>query len=893
MAVMRDQQGANLDASQMGRAQIQQSRSPMDYAGRDTSIKQFDMSGLRNLMNTASAIAGKVTQQGNEAEYLKGATAAATGQSLDALDSNLLTKQFQTAGYSDQSKRMELAQQAAKISAKMPQYAAMDPEEFLGVVQQANQDLFANTDGMSMRGRRDLLDNQLTNTNTLIRTQAATHGAYLVNQRSQMYNAQGNTLASMVAQAKSTGDGDAYAAGIGQTMQWVKSIMTDPQLPMDAKQKQVTSMMGLMLQQDSRTAVESVVNSGLLNTLPPDQLASIQSAIRESKNRTQLQDNQGLYDQFSQMRARQDTYGDVPVSDFNSLLTRMADARLVTGDGYMAAQEQYLKNYAKNAKAAQLGNSFAQGDQTGMLRLNATPQDAADAYIKTAMKQPGATSASVAGSLLSIGMATGQPVAYQRAAGLIEPGLTNFGTVGQMNPDAAQSVTGMLDRITVAEQHGDTTAFSKLLSGLTPENQEKLVFMREQIKSGKTVDQAGQDYIDQQNKSAGLTPAQKTQILAQKQTEINKAVNAVEGQGFLSRTWQGLAGIFSDQSRNQFQARVASGDITASQELGEVSAAYREELQAVVLRSPNVTTEQMEALAQARLANRVLRVGETTFNPGSVLVAPRGQTAQSMLGLPANASPDRIGSAIAALDQSKAPDGYSSAYSFMPDGTLAVQYINKKGEIAPNTVQIPASAIRQRMQEDDRAAATANNDVYGEGKLFVDPKSNVGIRVNGVNTAGVDEQQMLQARGALISLEGIRNTTYRDTTGVATNGVGISSRSPEFAGRGSISGQWSARDIHDSFVNHTNMVARSLAGTSTQLGWSVNNNAQFQFMMQIGYQGGTNWYRQSGAYGRLADAIRTGSPDVMAALHQTPAYKLAGPERQKFYESSLMAGLQK
>lgn len=892
MAIMRDQRGANIDTASIRTPQVYQSQASGQLAPRDTSVDTFPVESLQRIMNMASNIAGKITERSNEEEYLRGANAAATGQSVEDLDSNWLTKSIRTAGFTDQTKRMEMAAASSQISAKMPQYAAMDPQQFLDVVNTASQNLFSNTDGMTLKGRQQLLENQLTFSNTLIKTQAAEHGKYNIQQRAAMYNAQGNTLATLVAQAKASGDDSAYANGIAATMAWTKSILTDETLPQDVRHTQVSSMMGLMLSQDSRTAVEAVINSGLVNSLPSAQLSALQGQVRESRNRTQLADNQGLYDQYSMLMARQATQGDVPVEDFNRVLSQMAARQLVSGQGYMSAQEEFLKQYAKQAKSAELANAYAQGDQTGMLRLNASPEDAADAFVKARMRMPGATSASVAQDLLNVGMSTGFPSAYKRAAALIEPGLTNFGTEGQMNPDAAQSVTSMLDRVTVAEQHGDTTAFSKLLSGLSPENQEKLVFMREQIKSGQSVNQAGMEYIKAQNDTAGLTPSQKQQLLAQRQTAVNRAVSSVEAQGLFSRAWMGLAGVFSDNARNQFQTRVASGDITAAQELGEVSAAYREELQSVILRNPNVTDESMQQLAQARLAARVLRVGETALSAGAVLVAPRGQTVQSMLGLPANVAPDRIGRAIAAINQTQTPEGYEAAYSFMPDGGLSIHYMDKQGNVAPNTTALPAAAIQQRIKEDDQVAATVNNEVYGTGKLFIDPASKVGVRVNGVNTAGIDEAQMLQARGALIDFEGVRNQVYRDTNGIATNGVGISSRSGEFAGRGSIAGTWSPKDIHESFVNHTNMVARSTGQTSAALGWSTSNNAQFQFLMQIGYQGGADWYKSGGAYGRLADAIRMGNTaDALTALRMSPVYRASSAERQRFYESSLTSGM--
>ncbi|MFM9673800.1 hypothetical protein, partial [Streptomyces galilaeus] len=77
------------------------------------------------------------------------------------------------------------------------------------------------------------------------------------------------------------------------------------------------------------------------------------------------------------------------------------------------------------------------------------------------------------------------------------------------------------------------------------------------------LNQAGQGYIKQQQDYAGLSPAQRSTILSQRNSDVNAVVNSLEAQGFASRTWQGLAGIFSDTAHNLYQARVALGDVTA------------------------------------------------------------------------------------------------------------------------------------------------------------------------------------------------------------------------------------------------------------------------------------------------------------------------------------------
>ncbi|MES9121099.1 hypothetical protein ABEQ98_12390, partial [Cutibacterium acnes] len=225
-----------------------------------------------------------------------------------------------------------------------------------------------NTDGMSLAGRKALLENQLTFSNTLIRTQAAQHGKYLIDQRAQMYNAQGNTLVNLAAQAKATGDGDAYGQATAATMTWAKSIMADEKLPLETRQQQVTSMMSLMLARDIRTPVELAVSSGMFNALPAEDLAKLQGQINESRNRTEVQDNMGLLDQYAQLQARQQLYGDVDPKTFSQLQQEMVNKKLMTASGYMADSQQFYRDYAKQAKASQLGNMYATGNMTGILQ---------------------------------------------------------------------------------------------------------------------------------------------------------------------------------------------------------------------------------------------------------------------------------------------------------------------------------------------------------------------------------------------------------------------------------------------------------------------------------------------------------------------------------------------
>ncbi|MES9299118.1 hypothetical protein ABEP38_12430, partial [Cutibacterium acnes] len=176
---------------------------------------------------------------------------------------------------------------------------------------------------------------------------------------------------------------------------------------------------------------------------------------------------------------------------------------------------------------------------TGILQMDASEQDAADAYVKARVRA-GASSTDVAFDLLTVGAKQGYPSAYKTAAKLLEPALSNFGTTEELNPDAAGTIRTMIDRVTVAEMNGDKTAWTKLLSGLDESNQEKMVYMREQIRSGKTLNQAGQGYIKQQQDYAGLSPAQRSTILSQRNSDVNAVVNSLEAQGFASRTWQGL-----------------------------------------------------------------------------------------------------------------------------------------------------------------------------------------------------------------------------------------------------------------------------------------------------------------------------------------------------------------
>ncbi|WP_337139521.1 hypothetical protein, partial [Staphylococcus aureus] len=103
------------------------------------------------------------------------------------------------------------------------------------------------------------------------------------------------------------------------------SIMADEKLPLETRQQQVTSMMSLMLARDIRTPVELAVSSGMFNALPAEDLAKLQGQINESRNRTEVQDNMGLLDQYAQLQARQQLYGDVDPKTFSQLQQEMVN----------------------------------------------------------------------------------------------------------------------------------------------------------------------------------------------------------------------------------------------------------------------------------------------------------------------------------------------------------------------------------------------------------------------------------------------------------------------------------------------------------------------------------------------------------------------------------------
>lgn len=896
--VQRNQQPANLDASRLGTVSIQQDNRPMQSVARPTDVTVNPLS--ERLISLANRLSDKVVDNYTESAYLRGANAAASGQSADELESSWLSRPFTTAGFADEDKRLQMSKVTADISSNMAELRKKTPAEFLQYLNDKTQGLFTDTSNMSNRGKQALLENQVTFNRTLIRTQAVENAKYNIEQKAQVYTTQGNTLATMMAQAKSTGDAQAYAESGAALTTWTKSILTDDKLPMSVRYGHVKALGQLLASQDLTAPVKGLIDSGLLKDMPSEDLAALQGSLRESEGRTQLQDHIGWYSQDAAMRTQQDTTGDVMPDQFAAHLNSgIASGAIKSVSEYESRLLEYQKGMQKTLKNGQISAAFSNGDSTTLLKYNVGPDEAANLTAQNMVKQ-GATSSQVATSMIQIGAAHGNPAAFKKAGSLMNPALSNFGTPGsEINPDDAAQIRTVTDTLNSAAAAGDKGVVMKFMETMSPDNQAKWAYITQQVQNGKSIAQASQAYQALESQNAGMTPQEKATDNAVRAETRSKVLANIQSQGYFSRTATGIMSIFSKDAQNEWNRRIASGDQQTSLELNSVRSAMGQEVLNIQRTQPWLSAEELETQAGARLSSRIMRVGGTWNSPGALLVAPQNQTPQSALGLPSNVDTGRLGDALNALATANAPEGYNASYSITQDPTthqnvVAVEYVGKDGVLAPGTETqyLTSSAVQTQLDEDDRAAATANGAIYGSGTTIIDPQSNIGIRVNGVNTGRVDETQMLAARVATAHFEGIRNQTYRDTKGYETNGVGISSLSPYYSGRGSISGQWTPQDIQETFQKHSDYVAQQMFKTEANTGWSRDNPNQFQFMFQMGYQGGVNWTSGKPAYRELASSMRTGDlKGALSALRNTPAYQAAGNERKQFYEAALTQGM--
>lgn len=290
-----DPNTGNINLSQSGNAKLDLDRfSSGSAVSSGLNINDNKSNFLYNLAKLGGSLADQAFEQSQTENYLKGVAAAQSGVAIESLQNNILTRDWQTAGYNDTTSRLLMAKEQSKLLADMKDLRELSPEQFNIELSKRYKDMLPKLGAMSADGREKFLSQMITQQSQNIATHAEEHGKYIVEQQINGINTLLSTNIDSLDNASGTAGYLSQSANVGN--QFVESVWNNNNLNTKQKQEMITNALQYAMSK-GHTGVYDILRStkmqdgtSVINNLTLDQQTQL-SGLRqriEDKNSNQV-----------------------------------------------------------------------------------------------------------------------------------------------------------------------------------------------------------------------------------------------------------------------------------------------------------------------------------------------------------------------------------------------------------------------------------------------------------------------------------------------------------------------------------------------------------------------------------------------------------------------------
>lgn len=851
---------------------------------------------LSNILGVAGKLGEQAVAQSREEAYLAGSAAVGVKDSEEQLQGSVFTRNWAKAGFRDTTGRLAAADAQAKIAADMPKMREKSPEEFAQYLAEQRTPLLASYEGMTLDTRKTMFAQQMMNDRAAIQKHGSEHAKFVIDTEQRSLQAASYVTFNALDTAKS--DAETYkAATQAAFMTGYSAIVQNPKLPPENKSKLLSEFAEAALSRDHQALFLMMQNDKI--TLPDGTKGPMMSAVsfddqiktsnlyRESLKRTEAFRATKYMDDQAAMRADWANPATplMPLDKVRSFLADGTQRNFVNADQYQSIMKEYYTAQEKKAASADLATAYAAGDIGKMLKLDKTPTEGLDAFIKQSgrtMTVPELTS-----KLMTIGLITGQENAFKKVGEILAPAVVSLGLRENIDPNQAASIAGVLQQVESAKSHGLEGAESQFLSAFSPEAQAKISYMRDSLKTGMDPVSATAMAAKRVADEAAMTPAMRAELSASKAKELNAAVAEITPRGLWSSAVLYTESLVSADAAAEVKLRPFSAWFENPTRVSEVMATGRLELSkkmdSVSRNNPGMSSEAVKSMALADISNRTVA---TDWGP---LVVPDGFTPQRYFGVDTQVPNDRIASAM--QEYIKPQEGNRMAFSVGLSGELVAKELNDKGQLVGSKTFDP-KVIKPLV--DQQQAKYNQRFNINQGAGMTKRAGDLSVTFNGANSANVEPAWMRQYREDLVDHEGVRDVPYADASGkivdgkpVQTVGVGVSSHSkyyPKIEG-----GKLTPEQINQSFIAASNGAAQ--VGQRAMLATGTVSESSFRLFSSLAYQSGESFAKLP-VYNTMLKAIGSNNYEAAhAALVQSPAYRMSHEARRKYYEDQLKAAM--
>lgn len=726
---------------------------------RPEEVDHAGSQALEGLVGLFGQAAGKMADQQAQMAYLEGSRARMAGQAQETVDSNVFTRSFVNGGYQDQDYRIHQADMAREMDTFIATKGkSMSPAEFQKVVQERAGTFTEQFGELSQRGQMSALTNQTKLEESLFAKQGQAYAQWSIEQGSKAYLAQGNQI---ITDLQKAGEADAPAQAERAAL-FFQDVLTTDKLPVGSREATAVEYVHALINNDQRGVVEQFRESGMLNSISFKERQKIDSALRDSKVRTEATDSLAFVQQDGEFEGKV-IAGLASTDELNEYITSRTNSGHMSYDQGKQLRAKYIKGLGNKDDMSALMSAVGNRDLTAMAALGYTGQEAIDQMDK----QLAAQGISLE-RRLQVGMTHGLdigvlPKSFGETIAQSVRAVASSTDKAPVSTDLVEALNGVVSTLTLAEQK-NPGARGVLLSSMPKDTQAQMAYVLTQQDKGVAPTQAIKEYATAKEDFAKLDNLQAGMQTNKFKTTVQERIDSEVSSGFFGRIGNALTGN-SNLSTNPLHA-------------AQLGAALQDEVSSITSDRNNMGLSPEAALemAVANVQARTIQVGERgwagTGEARRSLIMPRGVDLQTVFG--SNDKP-LIGRMLSQLHPAEAT-GYESTFQFnRATGQLENIQVDATGVVASRH-RVDTVGIGQRIREDnERVFTEAEAAHFGRnvpvGTWADGDGPSVDFRMDGGNTYGIPVKQAYQFRRDIATFESYRDTVYKDRNGLAV-GVG-------------------------------------------------------------------------------------------------------------------------
>ena len=742
---------------------------------QDTSRSIAD-DALLAIVGEATQFATQNFERSVQEHYVQGQRAASQKKAVEEVDADPFMAPFVRGGYNDANWQAK----QAELSSKLQQYIAtegkmLDSDAFAQKMAEEFAPLLDDYKGLTGQMQGRALASQAQLEATLLETQAKENAKWSLESYAQRVSMRGNETATSILKARKSGDVLAEEGHVARAYQFVSDVLKDPKLTEDTRNDVVVNYLQMLANSDIREVPESLRLSGALDGLDSEQLTKLDTAIRESQNRTRTLDNHGAYEYMGQIEARLEA-GDMPDKDeFQSYLD-FGVRELRRSDEWVSGQwRKYYSQGNDPSLNRELLAAWASGDRTAVvahLPPGADVGTAGDIYNKYLAKA-GIPAPQRIADLVSKGVVVGsipKSVGREFMAAVNSVAMTDGDA--EVNPEHAEVLRLVTDAVALNE--ADRPYAGATLLQAIPEEGRSLVSFMMRVRDT-------------------IPPTEALRIFRAKGAEFEKMdENTRRARSVAVRT------ALREQAAKEWgNGRFVSGLVNVVGGMPQIKSEWANDMlydamqQEVLAKAADPTTvalfgtPELEASAvenaYASVLERVIPVGVPGVGgkPAIPLILPRGVRVEDAFPGITAADAMRLGENLAKTNPFEHPLPEDSLVGyFMRAGSLWAVELDADGEEKLGGAQQRVS--KQFMGEIIAKTREESRQVWEEQdgarlskpvNVSAGPDGRVQFRMSGENAYGLNPVATYKWRKELLSAEGLRLAAYNDASGVAV-GVG-------------------------------------------------------------------------------------------------------------------------